>query len=269
MSKRIAVLGADPRQYWLAKSLEQAGHSVSVYGVSGLEDTKPTLPQTFTDAQAIVLPMPAFDRSGNLQLGPGRSIGADAFSRLLPENVTVFGGILPPDLPGVDYAKGEAVAIYNAVCTAEGAIQKAMENLPITLWNSRCLVIGFGRIGKVLAHRLRGLEAAVTVSARRPGDLAMAQSLGYDSDKTGIYEKGLQQYDCIFNTVPAMVLPEDHLRRTRQDCLLIDLASRPGGIDFSACTRLPRKALHALSLPGLVAPATAGRIISDYILEQL
>ena len=269
MSKRIAVLGADPRQYWLAKALEQAGHSVAVYGVSGLEDTKPTLPQILLDAQVIVLPMPAFDRSGSLQLGPGRSIATDALARLLPENAAVFGGLLPPELPGVDYAKAEAVAVYNAVCTAEGAIQKAMEHLPVTLWNSRCLVIGFGRIGKVLAHRLRGLEASVTVSARRPGDLAMIKSLGYTSDRTGSYEEGLQQYDCIFNTVPAMVLPEEHLRRTRQDCLLIDLASRPGGVDFSACTRLPRKALHALSLPGLAAPATAGRIISDHILEQL
>ena len=269
MSKPIAVLGADPRQYWLAKAMEQAGHSVLVYGVSGMENTKPTLPQTLTDVQAVVLPMPAFDRSGCLQLGAGQSIGAEALSGLLPKDAAVYGGILPPELPGTDYAKAETVATFNAVCTAEGAVQRAMEQLPITLWNSRCLVIGFGRIGKVLAHRLRALEASVTVSARRPGDLAMAESMGYGSDLTGIYGKGLQQYDCIFNTVPAMVLPEDQLRRTRQDCLLIDLASRPGGIDFSACTQLPRKVLHALSLPGLVAPATAGKIISDYILEQL
>lgn len=269
MSKRIVVLGADPRQYWVAKNLSEAGHTVWVWGVSGLEDTKPSLPQTLSDAQAVVLPMPAFDRSGDLPLASGRTVKAETLSNLLSKDTLLFGGILPPELCGIDYAASDVVATANAVPTAEGAIQRAMEHLPITLWKSRCLVIGFGRIGKVLAQRLQALGAQVTVTARRPVDLAMAEALGYSSDRTGAYSKGLDQYDCIFNTVPAMVLSEEQLRRTRVDCLLIDLASRPGGIDFSACARLPRQALHALSLPGQVAPATAGRIISEFILEQL
>jgi len=269
MSKRIVVLGADPRQYWVAKALSEAGHTVSVWGVPGLEDTKPSLPQLLSDAQAVVLPMPAADRSGDLQLSSGRSVKLETLSTLLPKHALIFGGILPPELCGIDYAVSDTVATANAVPTAEGAIQRAMEHLPITLWKSRCLVIGFGRIGKVLAQRLQALGAQVTVTARRSSDLALAEALGCSIDRTGLYSKGLDQYDCIFNTVPAMVLPEEQLRRTRQDCLLIDLASRPGGIDFSACAQLPRQVLHALSLPGLVAPATAGRIISDYILEQL
>lgn len=269
MPKRIVILGADPRQYWVAKTLSEAGHTISVWGVPGLEDTKPSLPQILSDAQAVVLPMPASDRSGNLSLSSGRTVKVETLISLLPQNVQIFGGILPAELCGTDYAASDTVATANAVPTAEGAIQRAMEHLPITLWKSSCLVIGFGRIGKVLAQRLQALGAQVTISARRPGDLALAEALGFGSDRTGVYSKGLEQYDCIFNTVPAMVLPEEQLRRTRMDCLLIDLASRPGGIDFSACARLPRQALHALSLPGLVAPATAGRIISEFILEQL
>ena len=43
--------------------------------------------------------------------------------------------------------------------TAEGAIQLAMEELPITLHGARVLVIGYGRLGRVLADRLAGLKA--------------------------------------------------------------------------------------------------------------
>lgn len=269
MPENITVLGEDRRQYWVAKYLAEAGHSVSTFGVSGLEDTRLTLAWTAADAQVVVLPMPAADASGSIRLSGGRSLDSRLLPVLLPPGVQLFGGLLPDHLAGIDYARAESVTTANAIPTAEGAIQRAMELLPITLWNSRCLVIGYGRIGKILSHRLHGLGARVTVCARKPEDLVLINGLGYDSDTTGAFHKGLAQYDCIFNTVPAMILPEAQLQQTRPDCLLIDLASRPGGMDFAACARLPRQAVHALSLPGQVAPATAGKIISNYILEQL
>lgn len=273
MPWRMTVLGEDRRQYWVAKALVAAGHRVSVYGVPILEDTRPTLSETVAEAQAVVLPWPAADKNGLLRLATDRSFPMERLWPLLPEGTQVFGGMLPEGIPGglaaIDYGKSEAVAVRNAVPTAEGAIQRAMEQLPITLWQSKCLVIGFGRIGKILAQRLQGLGAQVTVAVRKSADHAKAAAMGFLSDQTGVYRRGLWDYDCIFNTVPAMVLPESQLRRTRPDCLLVDLASRPGGLDFEACARLPRQALHALSLPGQVAPATAGRIISDFILEQL
>ena len=269
MPDNIVVLGEDRRQYWVAKHLAAAGHCVSTFGVTGLEDTRLTLAWTAADAQVAVLPMPAADSSGNIRLSCGRTLDCRLLPVLLPPGIRLFGGLLPDCLPGTDYALSDAVTTANAIPTAEGAIGKAMELLPITIWNSRCLIIGFGRIGKVLAHRLHAMGAKVTVAARRAGDLVMITGLGCESDITGEYRNGLLQYDCIFNTVPAMVLPEAQLQQTRPDCLIIDLASRPGGIDFAACAELPRQAVHALSLPGQVAPATAGKIISNYILEQL
>lgn len=269
MPETITVLGEDRRQYWVAKHLAAAGHKVSTFGVPGLEDTRLTLAWTAADSGIVVLPMPAADPSGTIRLSKDRRLDSKLLPVLLPQGCRIFGGLLPEHLSGVDYARDEGVTAANAVPTAEGAIQRAMELLPITLWGSRVLVIGFGRIGKVLAHRLQGLGAHVTVSARKPGDLAAIRSFGYADDVTGAYAKGLDQYDCIFNTVPAMVLPQEALQQTKPDCLLIDLASRPGGIDFAACAQLPRQAVHALSLPGMVAPATAGKIISQFILQHL
>ena len=45
-------------------------------------------------------------------------------------------------------------------------------------------------------------------------------------------------------------------------CLIVDLASKPGGTDFAAARRLGHTALHALSLPTVWAPETAGEALA-------
>ncbi len=47
--------------------------------------------------------------------------------------------------------------------------------------------------------------------------------------------------------------------------LLLDLASAPGGTDFAAAEKLGIQAVHALSLPGKTAPATAAKAIAQTI----
>lgn len=62
------------------------------------------------------------------------------------------------------------------------------------------------------------------------------------------------------------------LRHGAVRALVIDLASRPGGVDFAAAAELGVRCVWALSLPGKVAPVTAGRYIMDtvyHIMEEL
>ena len=152
--------------------------------------------------------------------------------------------------------------------TAEGAIQLAMEELPITLHGARVLVIGYGRLGRVLADRLAGLKARVSVAARRYADLAWAENCGYGVEHTGQLEGWLCGYDLVVNTVPVRVLREAELADLKPGCLVIDLASSLEG-------RLRRggpagvKAFWALSLPGKVAPVTAGKSIKTTIYNIL
>ena len=47
--------------------------------------------------------------------------------------------------------------------------------------------------------------------------------------------------------------------------MLIDLASKPGGVDFSAAKELGIHAVQALSLPGKTAPRAAAEIIKNTI----
>ncbi|NLB28682.1 MAG: NAD(P)-binding domain-containing protein [Clostridiales bacterium] len=144
-----------------------------------------------------------------------------------------------------------------------------MQETAITIWGAKILVIGYGRIGKAVAARLRALGADVTVSARTPSDLAWIRVNGYTPALTGELDDTLSGYDVIVNTVPARILGEQRLSEIADTSLCLDLASKPGGIDFPAAARLGVRAMWALSLPGEVAPTTSGMIIRDTVYNIL
>jgi len=144
-----------------------------------------------------------------------------------------------------------------------------MEELPITIHGARVLVIGYGRVGRLTAHRFAALGAKVSVAARRFEQLAWVQAMGYGAEQVGQLAGWLCSYDLIVNTVPARVLGQAELSDIKPECLVIDLASKPGGVDLEAASRLNRRVVWALSLPGKVAPVTAGASIRDTIYNIL
>jgi dipicolinate synthase subunit A len=277
------VVGGDLRQVSLAGLLQQDGHTVQTYAMERRpEQASLTGSDTLAGlerADCVILPLPAAGEGELLHapLSDRRIALPDLVAAMRPGQL-LCGGKLPPSLVKLARARGilvadyfarEELAVKNAVPTAEGAIQIAMEELSTTLQDTRVLVIGFGRLGKMLAQRLRGLGAQVTVSARSYADLAWIEALGFQAERTDELEGWLCNYGLIINTVPALVLGEAALEDVSPDCLLLDLASRPGGIDREAAAALGLKVIWALSLPGKVAPATSGRIIRDTIYHIL
>ena len=107
-----------------------------------------------------------------------------------------------------------------------------MQELPVTISNSKILVVGFGRIGKILAHKLYGLNTEVYVTARKYEDFAWIEAFGYKGISYDILEEYLEKFDVVFNTVPALMLDEKRLKKLRPDSVIIDLASNPGGAGF-------------------------------------
>lgn len=142
-----------------------------------------------------------------------------------------------------------------------------MNELPITLCGSRCLVVGYGRIGKCLAKMLQGIGACVTVSARSLGDMAMIRAFGYKAVHTAELASIAGDFDLIINTVPHKVINESVIERINRETLVIDLASKPGGVDMDAAKKFGIRVIWALSLPGKVAPVTAGKIICDTVIN--
>lgn len=263
----IWVIGGDARSFWTAERLRAEGREVKTYGVPNLADTP--LPARL---EQIVLPFPSFQ--GALLRGKAAVPAEEVLCRA---GGAVFGGCF--GAWGAEFATrgvkvhdlygSEPLTTANAVPTAEGAIQLAMERSPVTLHGASCLIIGYGRIGKVLALKLRGLDAAVTVAARRAADRALAEAAGLNADETGVYRRGLAQYDFLFNTVPAPTLTEEQLRLLSPDCVLIELASLPGGIPAEVCQHLGLSYVFAPGLPGKCAPKAAGSLYAQSVLDIL
>lgn len=102
-----------------------------------------------------------------------------------------------------------------------------------TLHQSNCLVIGFGKCGEILADRLYGLKADVTVSTRDGRHKAKARSYGYDVPEVIPYET----FAFLFNTAPAKVITPSVIDRLSPDTVIIDIASHPGGVDYNYCIK--------------------------------
>ena len=157
--------------------------------------------------------------------------------------------------------------MLNAIPTAEGAVEIAMRELDSSLRDARVLITGFGRVAKVLAHVLKGLGCDVTVSCRRKSESAWCRVYGYGFVPLESLKDKVNDYDVIFNTVPATVFTKEVLCNTK--AVIIDLASAPGGVDTDAASELGIKVIRALSLPGKVAPRSAGGIIAGSVRDIL
>ena len=268
LSRTVTVLGGDARQRYLADALREKGCAVCTHAVPGVPDAEQTLASSLRTSDALILPLPAW--SGDCIRGT--ELTAQEVLSVVPPGTLLCGGKLsgvplPADCPVYDYGADEALAVLNAVPTAEAAIALALEKLPYTLWESRVLVIGCGRIGKALAKRLLGLGSRVSVSCRKAADAAWCRSIGCTSEKTGAYREPLSVYRCIFNTVPAPVFTEKQLAEVLPDCPILDLASFPGGLPEGLTP--PTGYAPAPALPGRLFTATAGALICDAVLEQL
>ena len=276
----IWVMGGDLRQGALAGALEEDGHTVHTYALENLDSP---LPQgrlrEAALADCVILPLPVAGEDGGLSapLSP-RFHPLEEILEVLHPQQFVCGGMVRPQVQALagergvtihDYFAREELAVANAVPTVEGAIQIALEELPITLQGARVLVVGFGRLGKLLAHRLGALGARVTVSARRYEQLAWIRAMGWQGQRTDALTGWLCGYDLVVNTVPARVLGREQLRELGPGALVIDLASKPGGVDLEGAAELGTRVIWALSLPGKVAPVTAGRAIRTTVYHMM
>lgn len=280
MEQTIAVLGGDLRQVHLARLLAADGWDVACWGLERENAPNPVSLEEGICRDILLLPLPVC-RGGELNLPlSGSTLPLDRLWPRLRRDQLLLGGLtkeLSPRLRAefgltlVDYYDREETQVSNAVPTAEGAIARAMDATEDTLMGARCLVLGYGRIGKVLCHRLAGLGAHVTATARKYGDLAWIRAFGYEAVPTDRIADRLESFDLIFNTIPAPVLDRRLLARTGENCVLMELASAPGGVDAAAAQALGRRLIQAPGLPGLVAPRSAAAAILNsvyHILEE-
>ena len=271
MDRTIAFLGGDARMRLLARMMAAEGYDVCSWELSGAPNEC-----ALCDAlrsEIIVLPLPA-EKNGCLS---GTELTMERLLRSLRPEHRIFAGNVSRDAAALaqslglrmtDYFAAEELSVRNAIPTAEGAIELAMKHTSVTLHGTPCLVLGFGRIGKVLAHDLTALGAKVSVSARKRSDLAWIDAFGYAPLHTDRLSGTLGAFRVVFNTVPHQVLDEALLAELPPDCLLIELAGA-SGFDMDAVEKLRLSYLKAGGLPGRVAPETAARAIKKTLCRLI
>ena len=272
------ILGGDNRALYLGEYLENQGFKVCYYAFNHTECYK-TLEEAVNASDVIILPIPfTKDRlTLNTPLFDDVVLITDIVA-LLSQKKLVLGGQLPSsfceelDSRGCaycDYFLLDELAIYNAVPTAEGVVQVLIEELPITIHGMKCAILGYGRVGKIIASTLSCLGAEVTAFARKQSSLAEAYAASLKCNSFETLATEYNDFDVVINTVPVRVLGESELAHLNPDCVLVEVASAPFGIDFQVAKERAFKVIKAASLPGKVAPKTAGEIIGRSILPIL
>lgn len=273
--KNIAVIGGDLRIIKLVGMLENDGFEVTTYGLEKAYEIKQkseSLQECIQNADIVIGPLPLSSNREyiNTPFSENKLLVTDVLNSLVGK--TFIAGSIKPEIYEmakeknvniIDIVKREEFAVLNAVSTAEGAIQIAINETPKNIHGNNVLVMGFGRIGKILSKMLDGIGAKVSCEARKNSDLAWIKAYGYNPVNLNELKENLNNYDIIINTIPYTVLDKEHLEMVKKDALIIDLASNPGGVDRNAVKELGIKFVWALSLPGKVSPVTSAEFMKE------
>ncbi len=284
-ASKVLFVGGDMRQIRAINRISESGIKTTVFGfdssnVKKLSESVERLShieEIEKGYDAIILPLPYTLDGETINISSEKcSINTVEFLAKIPQKSVVLAGKCDKmliksakeyEIQVIDYLEREELQILNAIPTAEGAIQIAMEETPFTIHSSKCLVIGNGRIGEILSKMLDGIGADVTVASRKEKDRAKVYSNGLKSLSMSELYDAINKFDIIFNTAPSLILDTDMLTKSSRNVLIIDLASKPGGVNFDVARKMGIKVIWALSLPGKVAPDTAGDIIGKTILN--
>ena len=264
----------------LAKLLKEDGKTVYTYGMN-INSSEP-LEKILEDVEAVIGPIP-FSRDGltvNSTFAKSQILIKDLLEKIKGK-ILIAGNVSEDiikmaqkyNIKVIDVMKNEKLAILNTIATAEGTIELMIANTNTIIFDSNVLILGFGRVAKTLANRLKGLVKSVTCASRENGELTWIEVYGFKKIDLNILNQSqdllkiLSNFDVIINTIPSMILDAKKLQYIKKDALLIDLASNPGGIDNEVAKKQGLKLIHALGLPGKVAPVSSAKFIKDIIYD--
>lgn len=279
---RFSIIGGDMRNVKLSELLSQDGHEIHTFALDNtgkISQRCSDLNETFALSDIVIGPMPFTTGDGlylNAPFHPEKIEISKITDKIRDTGYRglLIAGRIPPTLQNggtltADLLERDDLAVLNSIPTAEGALQIAMEELPYTIRGIKTVVCGMGRVGSTLARLLHAVGADVTVAARKSRDYAICEAEGLKYCTYAQLRKILPDTILVYNSVPALVFGRELLDCMHPETLLIDLASMPGGTDFEYAAMRHIRTIHALSLPGKVAPSGAAQIIQKVIYNIL
>lgn len=278
----FSVIYGDLRQELLIELLAKSNYKVKVFGFNRKFDNENIImcdnyENAIKNSNVVIGPTP-FSKNGKdvftmYDYLPTLDI-EDLFK--LCKNKLIIAGIISKSVKDIankykvsifDLFNLEEMAILNSIPTSEGAIQIAMQESDITLHGSNILILGYGHCGKTLAYMLNGIGANIYIYTKEVQDIAYSKVYGFKSIESLLLNYKLFDFDFIFNTIPEVVLTKEILKNLKPNCIIVDLASAPGGTDFKVAAEYNIKALFCPSLPGRVAPKTVASIMKKLIID--
>ena len=259
--KKLLFLGGDKRQKIAADFLRKQSFICDEF-----IDTPPRAID-LSNYCATILPIPT-TRDGVHLNSPliNEKIPLEKITKNISENqLLITYNFKPTHNFVVDLSEDNDFAFLNAIPTAEGAVKILIEATDFTLWQSKILIIGNGKIGKILSQRLSSFGALITVSARKSIDFSYIEAFGFKSLNTSDLLGHLEDFDVIINTVPYPIIGKEHVDECKDNCLFLELSSAPFGIDKQAVILGEKEYIYAPALPGKIAPKTAGEILGKTI----
>lgn len=268
----ISIIGGDERALHASRFLLNMGFDVSLYGFDK-NDSGDDLTSMLNLATCVLLPLNL--QNDVIKTADGRSVSLDKVisaakngAKFFCETKTLkFLSSFLPSEQCFDINLSREFVIMNSAITAEGAIGIVMNNTKLAVCDMRVSVLGYGNLGKIVAEKLVALGADVTVFARsetaRKAAAKRCSACPFD-----VMKDSISGFDCIINTVPAVVVCGDLLEKIDRSTCVIDLASAPGGFSSDA-EKYGVSPIIAPGLPGKCAPISAGKIMAKAISDIL
>lgn len=282
---QIAVIGGDARQLEIIRKLTELDAKLSLIGFEHLDHAftgavKEKIDEVdFTHIDAFILPVAGTNLEGHVEtiFSNEKVLLTEEVLSKTPDHCTIYSGISNSYLNGitekanrklVKLFERDDVAIYNSIPTVEGTIMMAIQHTDFTIHGSNIVILGLGRCGMSVARTFHLLGGKVKVGARKSEHLARINEMALTPFHLNDLKKEVNNADILINTIPFPIVSAAVISKMPAHTLIIDIASKPGGTDFRYAEKRGIKALLAPSLPGIVAPKTAGQILAD-VLAQL
>ena len=168
------------------------------------------------------------------------------------------------DFKGFDYNKVNFFLLENAYLTAEGAVALLKETSDYSIYGSKILITGYGRIAQALQKILTAMGADVTVCSRSEESKAQVKFAGLKHITFDELQKD-NDFDVVFNTVPHLIFTKSEIDSLSEDVILIDLASFPGGVDTLYAKSKNINLIDGRKLPSRYSQITAGYLIGKTV----
>lgn len=279
MKKRILIIGGDSRQLYMADYLETKGYEILTYALPEKNRECVTdLKNAIKSSNVILFPLPMSKDNKHIYGIAPETTEAEKVFHYINQEHTVFGGMISKTNESklkkktskvYDYFISEEVTVRNTLPTVQGIIKTIIDNVDYTISGSNIAVFGYGRTGKLTAETLKSLGAKVTVCARKQIDVTSADIREMRGCLIDDFINFASETNIIINTIPSVIIDRKILEKLNKNCIIIDVASAPYGTDFAVASELGINAIQCPSLPGKVAPKTAGEIIADEVIRRL